>query len=96
MLFNTKRAYMQLDDPAPKSLQSGWEQIGSTGIPSADLPGPRLSSQFVISGDHILNVVFDRHLQFEPTKTGYVELEAAYQAKLRQKQDTLGAPPAGE
>jgi hypothetical protein len=59
VLSNTLRSYMLLD--AAKPATSEWRRIGGSSDGTPSLPGPKLSSYFVISGEHIVNVVFDKH-----------------------------------
>ena len=75
VLSGAERSYMLLHDPHP-ATHAGWRIIGSSsdGIPAS--PGPRLSSYLVVSGDHITNVVFDRHA-FTQTPVGVRALDAA-------------------
>ncbi len=46
------------------------------------MPGPRLSSYLTVSGEHITNVMFDRHV-FRQTAAGLRRLESAYAESLQ-------------
>jgi len=78
VLSNTMRSYMVLAEFAPRtSSTEGWYLIGTTSETATDLPGPRLSSYLTVSGDHINNAVFDRHV-FRQTPAGLRRLETVY------------------
>lgn len=75
VLSNTLRAYMLLGE-SESSTSTEWHVIGSSEQAGATLPGARLSSYLVLSGDHVLNVVFDRHA-FTQTRAGVRALDDA-------------------
>lgn len=75
VLSNAMRAYMLLGGNEPRTTRE-WQVIGGSGEAPLDLPGPRLSSYLVVSGEHITNVMFDRHV-FQETAAGLRKLESA-------------------
>ena len=81
VLSNAMRSYMVLKADAPETATEGWKLIGSTTESAPDLPGPRLSSYLTVSGEHITNVMFDRHA-FRQTAAGLRKLESAYAESL--------------
>jgi hypothetical protein len=66
-----------------------WHLIGSTPGSSVGLPGPRLSSHLTVSGEHINNVVFDRHV-FEEMASGLKALETAYNESIASATQSSG------
>jgi hypothetical protein len=75
VLSNVLRSYMLLGASA-SATSADWHAIGSSDNSRTKLPGARLSSYLVLSGDHVLNVVFDRHA-FTETRAGIRALDAA-------------------
>ena len=75
VLSSTRRSYLRLDELA-SSTSTEWHVIGSSVQKGAAPPGDRLSSYLVLSGDHVLNVVFDRHA-FTQTRAGVRALDKA-------------------
>jgi hypothetical protein len=75
VLSNVLRSYMLLSE-STSSTSEEWHAIGSGDNSRTKLPGARLSSYLVLSGDHVLNVVFDRHA-FTQTRAGIRALDAA-------------------
>lgn len=77
VLSRTRRSYLHLQQSKPvTSPAAEWQLIGAAAETHVDLPGPRLSSYLMVSGDHISNVVFDRHA-FVQSPKGLEALEAA-------------------
>jgi hypothetical protein len=94
VLSNVMRSYMLLKAEGPETGGAqNWRLIGSTTEPAPDLPGPRLSSYLTVSGEHITNVVFDRHA-FQQTAAGMRKLESAYAESLRSERAEAARPPA--
>lgn len=85
VLSNAMRSYMILKAGAPETGGAeSWKLIGSSTESSPDLPGPRLSSYLTVSGEHISNVMFDRHA-FRQTEAGLRKLESAYAESLQSE-----------
>jgi hypothetical protein len=85
VLSSAMRSYLILKSDSPETGGAGsWQLIGGSTEFAPDLPGPRLSSYLTVSGEHITNVMFDRHV-FEQTAAGLRRLESAYAESLRSE-----------
>ena len=85
VLSNVMRSYMILKADAPETAgTAAWKLIGTSTESAPDLPGPRLSSYLTVSGEHITNVMFDRH-SFRQTAAGLERLESAYAESLESE-----------
>jgi hypothetical protein len=84
VLSRTRRSYLHLKPSKPETSPAmEWQLIGSASEMHADLPGPRLSTYFMVSGDHIVNVVFDRH-SFVQSPQGLAALDAAVEKAVAE------------
>ena len=85
VLSTAMRAYMVLTEGGPETGGTeSWKLIGTSTESAPDLPGPRLSSYLTVSGEHITNVMFDRHA-FRQTAAGLRKIESAYAESLQSE-----------
>lgn len=83
VLTSAMRSYLLLEEFGSRTGPGKqWHLVGSSSDIPSGLPGPRLSSYLVVSGDRIANVVFDRH-GFKRTAEDLGVLEDAYKKSVQ-------------